>query len=412
MNFRKINLLKLCAIAIGSILFIQCSDDDFEFSHVSFANFFVGIEYGPEGSNFLSTAESLSEGVVSPVGNGYERSWSNYIQGIDQIFAVSDETLTSYEKNEDGILVEGLSLTSDLGTFVWEIVDQNTMVAIGSPWFSEGTKKIYLIDTDAMSITKTVKTALADGVYDPVTDQTYLTFPTSAKVVGNHLFVSFYYGNRDYNSLNTNTAYVSVYSYPELVFQKTITDDRTSSIGRYYSEFGMVNDENDNIYTVSSSSYACGFIPTPTVNSGILKIKKGETEFDQDFYIDFETLSGGYKLNDMYYAGNGKAVVRFVKDDSDRTVTWAAYKPYSENPVLGFGIVDLNNETFIDLSTGDVELSGGGWNGVSLVQDGNTVYVGVSNSDYSGIYVIDVNNGTITEGADIDGNYSNGILGL
>lgn len=414
MNFIKSNLLKLCFLALGSLMFIQCSEDNQVASVESTAgDYYVGIEYGAEGTNYLVTTDELSEGTVTAVGNGIELlGWTNYIQGIDQVFGLTGGAITSFEENENGELVQGSTVTPSLGTYAWEVVDENTMVAVGSPWFSEGTKKIYLIDTDAMSITKTVDTPLADSIVDADSGNTYLPFPTSAEVVGDHLFVSFYYGNADYTSLNTNSASVAVYSYPELEFEKIITDDRASTIGRYYSDFGMVSDENDNIYTVSSSSYHCGYIPAPTTKSSILKISNGESDFDEDFHIDFETLSGGYKLNDMYYAGNDKAVVRFVKDDSDRTVTWGTYKPYSEDPLLGFGIVDLENGTFTDLSTGDVELSGGGWNGVAYTQDANTVYVGVNNSGYSGVYVIDVESGTITEGANIDGNYANGILGF
>lgn len=413
MNFIKNNLLKTSLLAFASLLFIQCTDDDFNFTPVSFGDFFVGIEYGPEGTNYLVTTDKLSEGNVSPVGNGIELlGWSNYIQGIDQVFSLSGATITSYEKDVNKDLIQGSTVTTPLGTYAWEVVDESTMVAVGSPWFSEGTKQIYLIDTDAMSITKTIDTPLAESIVDATSGNTYLPFPTGAEVVGGHLFVSFYYGNADYTSLNTNSASVAVYSYPELEFEKIITDDRASAVGRYYSDFGMVSDEFDNIYTVSSSSFHCGYIPVPTTKSSILKIKKGASEFDENFHIDFETLSGGYKLNDMYYAGNGKAVVRFVKDDSDRTFTWGTYKPNGENPLLGFGIVDLDNETFTDLSTGNVELSGGGWNGVALVQDGNTVYVGVNNSGYSGVYVIDIEAKTISEGANIDGNYTNGIVGL
>lgn len=414
MNFTKNNLLRTGLLALSSLLFIQCTDDDFNFTPVSFGDFFVGIEVGPEATNYLVTADDLSEGGnVSAVGNGFEQlAWANYLQGEDQIFSLIGATITSYSKDESGSLSQGSTITTPLGTYAWEVVDESTMVAVGSPWFSEGTKQIYLIDTDAMSITKTVDTPLAESIVDAVSGNTYLPFPTGAEVVGDHLFVSFYYGNQDYTSLNTNTASVAVYSYPELEFEKIIEDDRASVIGRYYSDFGIISDENENIYTISSSSFHCGYIPAPTTKSSILRIKKGASDFDEDFYIDFETLSGGYKLNDMYYVGNNKAVVRFVKDDSGRAVTWGAYKPHTEDPLLGFGIVDLKNKTFIDLSKGDVELSGGGWNGVALVQGGNTVYVGVNNATYSGIYVIDVNAGTITRGANIDGNYAKGILGL
>lgn len=424
MNFSKQSIvIKKCVLIALSLVFIQCDNKEVATTVVTGANYFVGIEHGDNQADFLSSAESLSEGTVSPVGNGFEQlAWANYIQGKDQIFSLLGGNLVSYEKvgesDDNGdinyVLKEGSYLTADLGFYAWDVVNASTIVAIGSPWFSAGDKKIYLIDTDAMSITKIVVTPVADDIVDPVSGNTYVSFPTSAKVVGDKLFVSYYYGNQDYTSLNTNQASIAVYSYPELEYIKDISDDRTSSIGRYYSEYGMTKDENNDVYTISSSSFSCGFYPAPTVKSGVLKIKSGESEFDKDYFLDFETISGGHKLNDIYYVGNGKAVVRFVTNDyptnSEGVITWAVYKPTGDTPVLGFGILDLYSESFTDLSS-QIPLSGGGWNGVSAVE-GDIAYVGVSNSTYSGVYVIDVNSGTATEGADIDGNYAKGIMYL
>jgi hypothetical protein len=400
--------LKFVFLALCSFLFVQCDDDNDSSSEDADAtNYFVGIEYGSDGADYLCTAESLSEGTVSPVGNGYEQlAWASYIQGINQVFSNASSTITSYAKDEDGILTEGSSLTTSLGVYAYDVVDESTLVMIGSPWFSTGSKEIYLIDTDVMSITTTIETSLGDTT-NTTTGVTGISIPLSAKVVGDYLFISYYLFDEDGLIVYENEAKVAVYSYPDLVFQKTIYDDRVSDIGRYYSEYGMLEDENGDIYTMSSSSFACGFYPVPTVNSGILRINAGETDFDDDYYIDFETLSDGGKLNDIYYAENGKAVVRYLTDDSS---SWSTYSPYSEDPILKFGIVDLYNETFTELS-GDMELSGGGWNGVALAE-GSTVYVGVSNDSYSGIYVIDTDNATVTEGADVDGNYAKALLGL
>lgn len=406
MNFKKNNLFKISLIALCSLLFIQCDDDDDTTINYD-TDYFVGIEYGSDGADYLSTAESLAEGTVSPVGNGYvQLAWASYIQGIDQVFSNAASTLTSYEKDEEGLLAEGLTVTTNLGIYAYDIVDESTLLAVGSPWYSTGSKELYIIDTDLMSITKTVETSLGD-FQNATTGEYGISMPSSAKVIGSYLFVSYFLFDADGAMVKENEAHVAVYSYPGLELQKTISDDRASNIGRYYSEYGMVADEAGDIYTMSSSSFACGYYPVPTVNSGVLKINNGETKFDEDYYIDFETLSDGYKLNDIYYAKNGKAVVRILKDDSN---SWSTYVPLSESPVLEFGILDLYNKKFTKLS-GDMELSGGGWNGVALVE-GNTVYVGVSNANYSGIYVIDVDKATVTEGADVDGNYAKAILTL
>lgn len=405
----KTAFVKLSFLALFALVFVQCSDDDDYTSsaEAEASNYFVGIEYGSDGADYLCTADSLTGGTVSPVGNGFEQlAWASYIQGVDQVFSNVSSTLTSYEPDDDGVLTEGSSVTTSLSIFAYDVVDASTLVAIGSPWYSTGNKSIYLIDTDAMTITSTVETSLGNYT-DSSTGENIFSMPSSAKVVGSYLYVSYYLVDDDGLVVDENEAKVAVYSYPDFELVDSITDNRIADIGRYYSEYGMQEDENGDVYVMSSASLASGFYPVPELNSGILKISSGETDFDDDYYLDFETLSDGGKLNDIYYAEDGKAVVRFVTDDSS---SWGAYSPYSEDPVLKYGILDLYNKTFTDLSD-YMELSGGGWNGVALVE-GSTVYVGVSNVSYSGVYVIDVDNGTVSEGADIDGNYAKALLGL
>ncbi|MBU2995437.1 DUF4374 domain-containing protein [Cellulophaga baltica] len=411
----KINFsLKMSVILLSSLLFIQCSEDDSDSVSVEDeeattegSSYYVGIEYGSDGADYLSVAESLSEGVVSPVNNGFEQlAWASYIQGEDQLFSIVSSALTSYAEDENGNLSEGSSVTTSLGVYAYDVVDESTLVAIGSPWYSAGSRDIYVIDTDVMSITSTVETELGNYT-DSETGEEIYSMPSGAKVAGDYLFISYYLVDLDGNVIEENKAKVAVYSYPGLELQNTITDDRIADIGRYYSEYGIVEDENGDVYVMSSSSLACGWYPVPTVNSGLLRINSGEADFDDSYYVDFETISSGYKLNDLYYVGDGKAVVRILSDDSE---AWSTYSPNSESPVLSFGILDIYEGSFTELS-GEMELSGGGWNGVVFVED-NTAYVGVSNSDYSGVYVIDVENATVVEGADIDGNYAKAILGL
>ncbi|MEM6816448.1 MAG: DUF4374 domain-containing protein [Bacteroidota bacterium] len=148
----------------------------------------------------------------------------------------------------------------------------------------------------------------------------------------------------------------------------------------------------------------------PANNSSILRINDDETEFDPGFHIDFETLSGGYKINDMFYVGNGKAVLRVLQEDeTNPDYLWATYAPTSSIPLLSTGIIDLTSQTFTLLE--DVPLAGGGWNAAYLIEDGK-LYLGVSSSSYAGIYEIDPEAETAIAGATIEGNYAKGILSL
>lgn len=373
--------------------------------------YFLGIEAATDPStDVLSPAISLMQGTVSPVNNGFEQpAWMTYIQGVDQIIAggyTSAPEFISYEM-VNGELIKGGSFFTDLTIYAFTVVDEATMVMIGSAREGLSDKKIYLVNTNTMSIEKTVLSAFGNVAGDSL-----LAFPVDVVVRGNKMFVAYYHihASGDFSTPLSNEAHVAVFNYPELTLEKIISDNRTSNIGRYYTNNALETDENGNIYSFSPSSLASGYSPVPGNNSAVLRIKQGETDFDASFHIDFETLSGGYKINDLYYVADGKAVVRVLQEDeNDPAYLWATYAPVSDKPLLKTGILDLHNQTFTLLD--EIPLAGGGWNSAILVE-GTRLYLGVSNSSYAGIYVIDVAMGTATEGAKIDGNYAKSILSL
>ncbi|WP_299320891.1 DUF4374 domain-containing protein [uncultured Maribacter sp.] len=423
----KKNDLKLLFCLFLSLAIFSCSDDDTEIEvnddvdnveedeteevaeTTLVANYFVGIEAATDPTiDILTPATSLDEGTISPVGNGIEQpAWMTFFQGENQIIVggyTSAPEFTSYAM-VDGELTEGESFFTSQTVYASTIIDESTMIMIGAPREGYADKNIYIIDTETMSIATTVASDFGNDE-----NNGYLAFPTDVNVTGDHMFVSYYYIAAD-GSFATPTeqnASVAVFTYPGLELEKIIEDERAPNIGRYYSLTGLEEDENGNIYTYSPSSLACGYAPVPTTNSGILRINNGETEFDADFYIDFETLSGGYKLNDLYYVGNGKAVVRVLQEDEENAdYLWATYAPNSSVPLLSYGILDLTTETYTAVS--GAPLSGGGWDAAKYIEDGK-LFVNISSATGASIYSIDPETATATEAAAIEGNYAKGIL--
>ncbi|MTI21580.1 DUF4374 domain-containing protein [Fulvivirga sp. RKSG066] len=392
----------------AAMLFVACSDDE---PTIAQTDYFVGVEAATDpATDVLTPATSLDEGIVSPVGNGFEQpAWMSFLQGKDKIIVTgytSAPEFVSYEHVE-GQLTKGQSFFTDLGTYAYDFVDQSTMIIVGSAREGLSDKKIYVVNTNSMAIEKTVSSDFGNDE-----ENNLLAFPVDAKVRGNKLFIAYYHisAEGDFSTPMANQAEVAVFSYPEIKLEKIIKDDRAPNIGRYYTANALEIAENGDIYTFSPSSLACGYAPVPATNSGVLRIKNGETAFDPSFHIDFEAISGGYKINDLYYVANGKAVVRVLKEDeTNGDFLWATYAPTSETPLLETGILDLNTGSFTMLN--DVPRSGGGWASTTLVE-GSKLYLGVNNSEYAGIYIIDVTNGTATEGATIDGNYAKAILSL
>lgn len=423
--------------SIVSLTITGCggSDSDSSENNVpteTVTRYFTGIEFGTDPTvEVLSDASNLEAGTISPINNGIvQPAWMAYIQGEDQIITIGYNTapeLTSYEL-VNGELEKGDSFFVANDIYAASIVDESTMVMISSPRAGLADKVLSIVDTDEMEVIDSVFTNFGnvdvdgDGIGnvedengDPVSDgdeNDLLAFPTDMHVRGDTLFISYYliHSSGDFSTPDANEAHVAVFTYPELEFVKVISDDRASNISRYYAFNGLLEDENGDIYTFSPSSLASGYSPVPENNSAILRIRNGETEFDPDFHIDFESISGGLKINDMFYTQNGKAVVRATtEEENNDDYLWVNYSPTSSNPLISTGIIDLVEGTYTALT--EVPMIGGGWNSPYMVE-GSNVYLGVSNATYAGIYVIDTEAGTATEGALIDGNYAKSILSL
>ena len=85
--------------------------------------------------------------------------------------------------------------------------------------------------------------------------------------------------------------------HQELKFEldKIIYDERTSPIGVNGHSTGIEQTENGDIYSFSTSALSAGFT-LATKPSGILRIKNGETEFDQDYFFNVEEATNGGSL--------------------------------------------------------------------------------------------------------------------
>lgn len=226
-------------------------------------------------------------------------------------------------------------------------------------------------------------------------------WPTSIVVNDNKMYVSFYpLEGSTWNTEYTDTAYVTIFSYPGLDSLTTIKDARTGPIGLYGNQVNMVKAENGDIYTFSPSSLAAGYTQV-TKKSGILRIKNGQQSFDPSYFFDVETASGGAKLLTATYAGDGLLVARMQLPGTDNASgSWAVFDV--TNPICKMAIIDLNNKTVTDIP--DIPVHGGQYGAQWLVEDGK-VYASITSTPAGEvrIYAIDPLTATATKAAKIEG---------
>ena len=381
------------------LLFTSCEKDDIEPDETSFGYVIAlrSLGINNETADYLLTAETLTEGEITAVGRGVEQQgWRYYTSVLNKYFSIGygDNNVIGYTLNDDGIFTES-------GKMVFERMDcispsdGDYFVAIGAPW-GGGTLDctVQLIDVDSVKVEHEV----VDPLYMISTTDSLNKWPTSAIVKDGQLYVSFYPLNGStWETPITDTAYISIFSYPGLVYEKTIKDTRTGPIGFYGNSPDMIMDEDGNLYTFSPCSYAAGYTQIDK-SSGILRVNAGESEFDSNYFFDVEAESG-YKVLTACYAGNGLAVARIVPDSiAEVPGGWAAFKVTVPN--FKVVILDLENQTITDVE--DVPLHGGQYATPFLIEDGK-VYMSINDGSETNIYEIDPVTATAVKGAGIDG---------
>ncbi len=359
-------------------------------------------------ADYLLLIDDLMSGEITAVGQGVELVGWNYADKFgDTFFAFgyTDNECIGYKEVDSTLKSQG-KLSFDRMDMLSAINDE-TFLAIGAPWGGGSFNcELQLVNIENILISTSVEHPIYESFYtDSDTSYQLNAWPTFGYVENNQLFVFFYpLDGITWETPNTDTAYCSIFSYPELTYIKTIKDSRTSPIGYYATQPCVITDEYGNHYTFSSSSLVAGFTQS-TKPSGILRIKAGEEEFDEDYFFNVEDAFG-YKILTAAYVSDGKVVANVVNTENDiADNSWAAFSVTS--PLLETAILDLENQTFTLVN--EVPAHGGQYRTPMLLEN-DKVYLSVNNGNEAYIYEVDANTATATKGALIIGNEVQSIL--
>lgn len=162
--------------------------------------------------------------------------------------------------------------------------------------------------------------------------------------------------------------------------EKVITDDRANGLGMVgHSE--PVMDEAGNIYFYTGPLAAMMGAMGMPCKDGLLRIKKGETEFDKDFYMSLQSVPGAEKGSYgmyMIYGGEGKVYIflnipsKMVNND----VSDDANKPFVPYEV------DLFNQTAKALPLP----ASTGWAANAIIKVGDVIYFGEQTVNGTGFF--------------------------
>ena len=183
-----------------------------------------------------------------------------------------------------------------------------------------------------------------------------------------------------------DTAYVAVIDLQRNTVDKVISDHRTAFI---FAGGGAVNgfeqDANGDLYIIGE-----GTANTP---SGILRIKKGETTFDPDYFLDLKATTGNPCKGLRLFNSNGLAFTCSAQDPSD---LWEF-----NGPNYKYHQINLTSKTATLFSSLPITY-GSKTSIVRKLNEQELLFV-ISNKQEEAIYSYNLNSAVLTKKITLDG---------
>ena len=397
MKFR--NLL-LSALSLSTLL--ACSKDE-DTSPKEKGNFIVAVTpVAATGvADYLLTTSSLDTGKVTTAGQGIEQdgTYRYYVTHNNKFFSMlygqgNPGAVTVYNIREGSLSKLANSVTETVQAFA-PVNDDILMMKISRNTTNPVTSW-YQFNTNSFTIAKQGSINTAE-----LSNNGELAFFSWIKQVGNKVYAP-YFSIKGCCSASFGTdfpdqAWIAVYAYPSMTLEKVIKDDRTSFIGRYFTD-GLELIENGDVYAFSSSiasAMGTNASMNSTKPSAVTRIKAGTTEFDKSFYINFEDLSNGLNITDWLYVGNNK----FITFSNTKEAKGA----YNVGNIIG--VLDVSTKSWKAVSglPNVADIKGFTSNNYSD-RGGRNGYIGLNlKSGLGYVYKVDVNSANATKGLKIEG---------
>jgi len=395
----KIKNLLFTALTLSTL--VACTKDKTEPTEKG--NFVVAVTpVAATGvADYLLTTSSLDTGKVSTAGRGVEQdgTYRYYVTHNNKFFSMlygqgNPGAITVYNILDGNLNKLANSVTETVQAFA-PVNDDILMMKI-SRNITNPVTSWYQFNTNSLNITSQGNINTAE-----LNNNGELAFFSWIKQVGSKVYAPYFsvkaccstvFGT-DY----PDQAWVAVYAYPSMTLEKIIKDDRTSFIGRYFTD-GLELVENGDVYAFSSSiatSMGTNTSMNSTKPSAVTRINAGTTEFDKSFYINFEELSGGLNITNWLYVGNNK----FITFSNTKEAKGA----YSVGNIIG--VLDVATKTWKEVTglpkTGDIK----GFTSNNYSDEaGRYGYIGLNLTTGIGyVYKIDASTAAATQGLKIEG---------
>lgn len=349
--------------------------------------------------SYVLSSEKLTEGTVSPVGNGVEFGTAEFIQSGEYIYFFSrdDKKLYQYQLNLDGSVTEvaSLLLTAYITdrAYSQNLVEDHTILILDPVTWGDPEVKWLTVSIPDFVITASGTTTLPSLEKTPGVDW---NVNVGRGVVRNG---KFYMGTilYDFDGNYPDGSHVIVFDYPSMTNPTLIATTQTDAELGIFTNTSFAMADNGDIYIAGYR----GFYGKPSddnVNGVLFRIKNGETDFDQGYLLDFTAANGEpTQVMQLDYIGGGKAMAMLF--NPTELTAWADL----DGEFFYWGIVDLASGT---VTRTDVPKSACRLARRPLITE-NMYYTYLKNAS-TNVIGIDLSSGTYSTGTLIEGSNVDG----
>lgn len=401
--------LTACIVLALNMIFVSCDDEDTNIdpNPLETAHFDIWVSIG--GSGGMGSDNTLL------VQNTKELDDADTVidfkgSGVDVTAKLFQESITKgqyyyqipQEKDRFGkyrIGSTGIETVNEIAFSTNSYKDRR----YAHVWIGENTLVILAAngDKDAIIWTKlntTDMTIIDEGTLEGLTDDldTYSTSGLADYRASDKMIMYSYCHSK---SAQREKVYMAFINADDMSVEHTAVDNRVefmagTAYGQLLQDKAFFDENGD--YYLACNTKIDGYTSITQQYGSLLRIKAGETEFD-DTYRGYTTSSGKQgKLVTVQLLESGKALI-YVQDPTYTGAgEWgSAYNCY-------YAILDLTTDELTKL---DIPFSEGTFSQRSVIL-GDKAYIGVNPEDSEPcVYVYDINNETLTKGMTITEGY-------
>ncbi len=353
-------------------------------------------------ADYLLTTPTLDSGSLSTKGNGIEQdgTYRYYTTSGNKFFSMlygqgNPGAVTVYDLNEQSKLNKLTNFQSETVQAFAPVDKDILMVKMGRS-VTNPVSRWYRVSTESLVIT-------GEGQFNALdlAGNGELAEFSWIQQVGNKVFAPYFCikGTTDggWTTSYPDSAWIAVFSYPEMQLEKIIRDNRTSSIGLYF-ENGLTVADNGDVYAFSPSNTVgksgTEQIFNSTKPSSIIRIKSGTTEFDQSYLFDVEAVSDGAYISGWIYVGNNTVVA--TMNTKDRKSQW--------QDANKLAVINLENKSFKWVTGIPDATAIAGFSMTNYSPKNGIAYLGITTTDNkSAVYKVDAGAATATRGIEVTG---------